>query len=238
MDVLMFGMEKFSDMVFKLTGVFPGGDNCSLASMANQAWRAMEEGLVKHIGVVPENGYSQDKQSPKALQWLEYQNAIHYGGQLLYSGNSSNGEVKIKITRGVSLPVVSSEDPAFRTVSSEKRARGIEKLTKELMLETEGFLTRELAEKMATKRYDKKHRIPLHGHTMTTYKVDGYLEEGDQKVVLEFYGCLYHGCPQCYDPQCMSPVNNEKMEELFNKTLQREEELKKMGYELRTIWEC
>lgn len=70
---------------------------------------------------------------------------------------------------------------------------------------------------------------------MTTYKVDGYFEDDDQKVVLEFYGCLYHGCPQCYDPQCISPVSNEKMEKLFNKTLQREEELKKMGYELRSI---
>ena len=150
-DVLMFGMEQFSDMVFKLTGVFPGGDNCSLASMANQAWRAMEDQLVKHIGVVPENGYSQDKQSPKALQWLEYQNAIHYGGQLLYSGNSSNGEVKIKITRELPLPVVSGEDPAFRTVSSEKRLKGIEELTKELISESERVLTRELAEKMPQK---------------------------------------------------------------------------------------
>ena len=238
MDVLMFGMEKFSEMVFKLTGVFPGGDNCSLASMANQAWRAMEGGLVKHIGVVPENGYSHDKQSAKALQWLEYQNAVHYGGQLLYSGNTSNGEVKIKVTREVPLPVLSGEDPSFSTVSSEKRLKGIEELTKELIAESGGLLTREVARMLAIKKYDKNHRIPLHGHTMTTYKADGYFEEGDQKVVLEFYGCLYHGCPQCYDPQCMSPVSNEKMEELFNKTLQREEELKKMGYELRTIWEC
>ena len=116
--------------------------------------------------------------------------------------------------------------------------KGIEELTKDLISESGGVLTRELAEKMATKKYDKKHRIPLHGHTMTTYKVDGYFEDDDQKVVLEFYGCLYHGCPQCYDPQCISPVSNEKMEELVNKTLQREEELKKMGYELRSIWEC
>ena len=238
-DVLMFGMEKFSDMVFQLTGVFPGGDNCSLASMANQAWRGMTEGLVKHIGVAPENGYSQDKQSQKALQWLEYQNAVHYGGQLLYSGNSSNGEVKIKIRREVPLPVVSGENTAFRTVVSETRLKGIQALTRQLLIDSEGLLSRELAEKMAIKEYDKKHRFVIHGQTVTTYKVDGYYEEeGEQKVILEFYGCLYHGCPQCYDPKCVSPVTNEKMEEVLNKTLQREEELKKMGYEIRSIWEC
>ena len=48
------------------------------------------------------------------------------------------------------------------------------------------------------------------------------------KIIKEFYGCYFHGCPKCH------PELNEK----YNKTLQREDILRGEGYSIETMWEC
>ena len=49
-----------------------------------------------------------------------------------------------------------------------------------------------------------------------------------RKIIKEFYGCYFHGCPKCH------PWLQEK----YNKTLQREDLLGGEGYTVETRWEC
>jgi G:T-mismatch repair DNA endonuclease (very short patch repair protein) len=40
------------------------------------------------------------------------------------------------------------------------------------------------------------------------YRVDGYYETKDgEKVVMEYHGCFWHGCPKCYTKQTINTVN-------------------------------
>ena len=57
------------------------------------------------------------------------------------------------------------------------------------------------------------------------YRVDGFCEES--KSVFEYYGCYHHGhCGKHYD------------EEKWNKTMEREEELRKLGFQIFTTTSC
>ncbi|XP_064647462.1 uncharacterized protein LOC135500144 [Lineus longissimus] len=66
-------------------------------------------------------------------------------------------------------------------------------------------------------------------------KVDGFAGN----TVFEFYGCLFHGCERCFRfRQLVSPFVDMTMYELKMRTVEREEELAKRGFQLETIWEC
>ena len=72
-----------------------------------------------------------------------------------------------------------------------------------------------------------------------TYSLDGYYEDPDgSKVAIEFYGCLHHGCLQCYAPDLISPFKNKTMAQLNKKTTDREADLLSLGMEVDSIWEC
>jgi hypothetical protein len=49
-----------------------------------------------------------------------------------------------------------------------------------------------------------------------------------KRIVKEFNGCFWHGCPKCH------PENKAKYEE----TLKRKEALEKQGYRVDEMWEC
>jgi len=49
-----------------------------------------------------------------------------------------------------------------------------------------------------------------------------------RKIIKEFYGCYFHGCPKCH------PNLNEK----YIKTCQRETILRNEGYTVDVMWEC
>ena len=67
------------------------------------------------------------------------------------------------------------------------------------------------------------------------YKVDGMAG----KTVFEFYGCLWHGHPQCFKEREKNiPGSSLTVEDAFQHTLQRKEYLEKAGYVLEEIWEC
>lgn len=257
-DLLMFGMEKFSTLVYELTGVFPGGGNCSLASMANQAWRLkfMPSSDDKEnpdgtdnlqIGVVGENGYLNESQSVKARQWLAYENAIHYGYELVYAGNGlGGGEKKVHVLRQEKLPKrAGTKDSDFHTQLSENKknwiARVAEKLVKERNASQGTALKRAnrlYYAKLARERKMKKRppNFTSYGHSVKTYKLDGFHKASN--TALEFYGCIFHGCPKCFEKDELSPVNSESMEELYKKTVQREKDLVEAGFELKIMWEC
>ena len=69
-----------------------------------------------------------------------------------------------------------------------------------------------------------------------TYHVDGFCEETG--TVYEFYGCVYHGCPLCFDGTSDHPFHSErKMCEVYEATIEREERLRALGFTVKTIWE-
>ncbi|XP_060560804.1 uncharacterized protein LOC132720652 [Ruditapes philippinarum] len=71
------------------------------------------------------------------------------------------------------------------------------------------------------------------------YKVDGYYETEDgQKVVLEFYGNFWHGCPKCFSKSTINQVNGSTMSELYTNTIEKQKYLESEGYVYECIWEC
>ena len=48
--------------------------------------------------------------------------------------------------------------------------------------------------------------------------VDAYYESGRHKWVGAFLGCIYHGCPMCYDKQTFNIMLNKTMGDLYRET--------------------
>ena len=69
-----------------------------------------------------------------------------------------------------------------------------------------------------------------------TYKVDRFCEETN--VVYEFYGCFWHGCPNCYKPNIVNSKNQKDMGTLNDKTIQKSETIKNAGYNHVSTYEC
>ena len=69
-----------------------------------------------------------------------------------------------------------------------------------------------------------------------TYYVDGFCEE--TRTVYEFYGCVYHGCPLCFDGTNDHPFHSErKMSDVYEAMIERKERLSALGFTVKTIWE-
>jgi len=66
-------------------------------------------------------------------------------------------------------------------------------------------------------------------------KVDGYSEETN--TVYQFHGCFWHGCSKCFDPNTINNKNKKTMKDLYEKTLEISNEIRK-EYNLIEIWEC
>ncbi len=71
----------------------------------------------------------------------------------------------------------------------------------------------------------------------TKMKVDGYCESTN--TVFEFYGDIWHGNPRLYKPHeiCCPLMKDKTADNLYNRTKYKEEKIKKLGYNLITIWE-
>jgi hypothetical protein len=71
------------------------------------------------------------------------------------------------------------------------------------------------------------------------YRVDGF--DPISKTIFEFYGCFWHGgCPRgCIkNPFDIHPVRKVSYDSILNDTLERELNLRNMGFKVETIWEC
>ena len=67
------------------------------------------------------------------------------------------------------------------------------------------------------------------------YYVDGFCRETG--TVYEFHGCVYHGCPLCFDQTNDRPFYSErKMDDVYQETIRREERLQ-TGFTVKSIWE-
>ena len=69
-----------------------------------------------------------------------------------------------------------------------------------------------------------------------TYKVDGFCKETN--TVYEFYGCFWHGCPNCYKPNIINCKNQRDMGTLNDITIEKRETIKSVGYNHVSIYEC
>jgi len=81
-----------------------------------------------------------------------------------------------------------------------------------------------------------KHQLNGGEYTIsnTRYKADGYCEETN--TIYEFHGTIYHGDPRF----CISDDFNflgKKYGDLYQKTLEREQQIKDLGYNLVVMWE-
>ena len=126
-----------------------------------------------------------------------------------------------KVWRGKYLPenqiaVISSKDSSRRRFSM-KAIRWIQSLAKE-------------------KGINIRHAKNGGEVQIGKYSVDGFHQKS--KTVYEFLGDLYHGCPVCYtDRNQINPFNGMTMSEMYERTLKRLEDIKKMGYNVECIWE-
>jgi hypothetical protein len=66
-------------------------------------------------------------------------------------------------------------------------------------------------------------------------RFDGFCEENN--TVFEFYGDFFHGNPELYRENDINPINKKSYGELYINTIQREEHIKNVGYNLIKIWE-
>ena len=94
--------------------------------------------------------------------------------------------------------------------------------------------------------YVAKHwKIPIH-HAMSGHggerwiekrPVDGYNHE--KKLVLQYHGCYWHGCPKCYhDRDKIIERGDRTREDLFQATKRRTAYLRKVGYRVIECWAC
>ena len=94
--------------------------------------------------------------------------------------------------------------------------------------------------------YVAKHwKIPIH-HAMSGHggerwiekrPVDGYNHE--KKLVLQYHGCFWHGCPKCYhDRDKIIERGDRTREDLFQATKRRTAYLRKVGYRVIECWAC
>lgn len=66
-------------------------------------------------------------------------------------------------------------------------------------------------------------------------KVDGYCHQTN--TVYEFHGDFWHGNPIKYQPQDINPVSRKTYGDLYQKTIQRDQHIRNLGYNLIVKWE-
>ena len=91
------------------------------------------------------------------------------------------------------------------------------------------------------KRWNLKiaHAMSGHGGERWIEKrpVDGYNHE--KKLVLQYHGCRWHGCPKCYpDRNQIIEHGGKTVEELYQATVKRTAHLRKVGYKVVECWSC
>ncbi|XP_065213964.1 uncharacterized protein LOC135841092 [Planococcus citri] len=67
-------------------------------------------------------------------------------------------------------------------------------------------------------------------------KVDGF--DSDTNTVYQFHGCFWHGCPDCYNEETVNKVNNYSMGDLYQKAMDRTEQLRLAGFTVIEMWQC
>jgi hypothetical protein len=69
----------------------------------------------------------------------------------------------------------------------------------------------------------------------TRYKADGYCQ--GTNTIYEFHGDYWHGNPEIYAPDHYNKSLYKTMGELYQNTIERENQIKELGYSLVVMWE-
>ncbi|MGZ8924458.1 MAG: DUF7487 domain-containing protein [Nitrososphaeraceae archaeon] len=69
----------------------------------------------------------------------------------------------------------------------------------------------------------------------TRYRADGYCL--DTNTIYEFHGDYWHGNPKRYNPDRLNVVAKKSMNELYQKTIKKENKIRELGYNLIVMWE-
>ena len=77
---------------------------------------------------------------------------------------------------------------------------------------------------------DCEYKIPN-----TKWKADGYCKETN--TIFEYHGDFWHGNPKIYKPDDMNDVSKRTMGTLYKRTINREQKIKELGYNLEVMWE-
>ena len=75
-------------------------------------------------------------------------------------------------------------------------------------------------------------RIPIGGSFI---QVDGFCRSTN--TIYEFHGDFWHGNPEIYNSEEINPTTKKSFGELYEKTLDREELIRALGFNLVVIWE-
>ncbi|XP_046399322.1 uncharacterized protein LOC124165837 [Ischnura elegans] len=72
------------------------------------------------------------------------------------------------------------------------------------------------------------------------HKVDGFYEDGENRIIFEFHGCYYHGCQQCYPRSEEKDGNRDRktLDSRFESTERKVLLFRENGYEVVEMWEC
>jgi G:T-mismatch repair DNA endonuclease (very short patch repair protein) len=67
--------------------------------------------------------------------------------------------------------------------------------------------------------------------------VDEFCKETN--TVYEFQGCLWHG-HRCWitKDKSVNPINGKSLDDLFETTKEKIDEIKDQGYDVKQMWEC
>lgn len=71
----------------------------------------------------------------------------------------------------------------------------------------------------------------------TRYRPDGFMDDPYPGTVLEFHGDYWHGNPNLYDPEALNPHNSMSFGYLYERTIQKQKEIERLGYTYIFIWE-
>lgn len=77
---------------------------------------------------------------------------------------------------------------------------------------------------------DGEYKIPE-----TRYHADGFCS--DTNTIYEYHGDYYHGNPKIFQPDDFNKKIKCTHGELYQKTLKKEEDIRRLGYNLVTMWE-
>jgi hypothetical protein len=69
----------------------------------------------------------------------------------------------------------------------------------------------------------------------TKYSADGYCQETN--TIYEFHGDFWHGNPKRFHSTDINPISHKTFGELYQKTMEREQEIRDMGFNLVIMWE-
>jgi len=78
---------------------------------------------------------------------------------------------------------------------------------------------------------DAEHKIKG-----SRYKADGYIPQNNH--IIEFHGCLFHGCSLCFRAADLNPITKTTHGELLAKTKLKESVIRAQGYKYSEIWGC